>query len=496
MIYNKHMKSILLFLFAFIFISSAFAKDNSTKPTNDDGYKIKVKLNGYKEKHCFLANYYGDKQYIQDTAALANVGDEIIFTGKEKLKQGIYMIVLPSHKYFEVMIADDQNFEVETDTTDLVGHLKFKGSTENELFLEYLKFTTKMGIEMEQANVSYRSAKTKADSTKAMNDMTKCDSIVFDYRKKFATKHPTMLLTSVFNAMPEPTLPKDISSKNNQALSFNYFKSHYFDNFNFGDDRLLYTPIANGKINKYLNQLTSPHPDSLIKSCDFLVTKSRANKEFFKYMVWYLTNTYEQSKIMGYDAIFVHMAESYYCKGEAYWVDSAKLKKICERAAHVKKILLEAVVPNMILEDSSLKSYYTYDLMKNDKYTIFWFWNSTCGHCQKETPELYKVYEKLHELDKVGVITITEERIGSKDDPTMKKWKAYLKEHPMNWYNLRDANNYYDFKDMFDVYATPKMFILDSKTHQIKAKLIGVDQVEEVIGQLNKIEAEKLKEKK
>jgi hypothetical protein len=66
----------------------------------------------------------------------------------------------------------------------------------------------------------------------------------------------------------------------------------------------------------------------------------------------------------------------------------------------------------------------------------------------------------------------------------------------MNWYNLRDANNYYDFKDMFDVYATPKMFILDSKTHQIKAKLIGVDQVEEVIGQLNKIEAAKLKEKK
>jgi thiol-disulfide isomerase/thioredoxin len=142
-------------------------------------------------------------------------------------------------------------------------------------------------------------------------------------------------------------------------------------------------------------------------------------------MVWYLTNTYEQSKIMGYDAIFVHMAENYYCKGEAYWVDSSKLKKICERATHVKKILLDAVVPNMILEDSSLKSYYTYDLMKSDKYTILWFWNSTCGHCQKETPELYKVYEKLHELDKVGVLTITEERIGSKDDPTMKKWKAY-----------------------------------------------------------------------
>ncbi len=127
-----------------------------------------------------------------------------------------------------------------------------------------------------------------------------------------------------------------------------------------------------------------------------------------------------------------------------------------------------------------------------------WFWNSNCGHCQKETPELYKVYEKLREQNNLGVITITEERLNTKDDPEMKRWKKYLIDHPMDWSNLRDANNYYDFKDMFDVYATPKMFIVDSKTHKILAKMLGVEQIEEVINQLNKSEeaTEKAKSKK
>ncbi|MEY4875723.1 MAG: hypothetical protein RL708_872 [Bacteroidota bacterium] len=483
----KKLQHVVLFFILTIIINSASAKD--------EGYKISLKLNGYKDKVCYLANYYGDKQYIQDTVTLKNIGDLIVFEGKEKLHQGIYMVVIPSHKYFELMVGEDQFFEVETDTTDFVGHLKIKGSIDNELFLDYLKFTTKMGGEMEKANAKYRSAKTKYDSLSAAKSMGDADSIVNDFRKKFALKNPKLLLSNIFKAMPEPVVPKEIEAKKDNNLSFNYFKTHYFDNFDFSDERLLYTPIFHGKVSKYLNQLTAQHPDSINKSADFIVEKSRANKEMFKWTVWYITNNYEQSKIMGFDAVFVHMADKYYCKGEAYWVDSSKLKKICERKDHVRKILIDAIVPNMILEDSSLNSFYTYDLMAKYNYTILWFFNSTCGHCQKETPELYKVWEKIKDTDKVGVITITEERIGSKDDPQMKKWKTYLKEHPMNWYNLRDANNYYDFKDMFDVYATPKMFIVDSKTHKIVAKLIGVEQVEEVINQLKKMDEEKLKKK-
>jgi thiol-disulfide isomerase/thioredoxin len=292
--------------------------------------------------------------------------------------------------------------------------------------------------------------------------------------------------------MPEPIVPKSIDETKMPGSSFRYFKEHYFDNFDFSDERLLYTPIFHAKIDKYLNQLTPQHPDSISVSADFLVNKSRANKENFKWMVWYITNIYEQSKVMGFDAVFVHMAENYYCKGEAFWIDTAKLTKICDRAAHLKKINLGAVVPNMFLEDTTLNGRFIYDLMKNDKYTIFWFWNSGCGHCQKETPELYKKWKEISKDLNIGVISITEERLGGKEEPEMNRWKKYFRDHPMpEWKNLRDANNYYDFKDMFDVYATPKLFIVESATHKIIAKSISVEQIDDVIKQYEKFEKNK-----
>ena len=370
-----------------------------------DAYQISIKINGYKEKACYLANYYGNQKYIHDTCKLSKVGEPILFHGKEKLHQGIYLVVLPSMKYFEIIVGENQKFEIETDTVDFVNHMKVKGSEDNTLFLDYLKYTSKKGIEMDQLNAKYKIQKTKADSIKVADEMRKMDSLVNAYRKTFAEKHPKLLLASVFKAMPEPFVPAGLM----QPQSYYYFKNHYFDNFDFSDERLLYTPIFHAKIDKYLNQLTPQHPDSINISADYLIKHGRANKEVFKWLVWYLSNTYEQSKIMGMEAVFVHVAQEYYCKGEAYWIDSSKLKKICDRAEHLKKILIGATIPNMILEDSSLRSSFIYDLMKNDRYTILWFWNSNCGHCQKETPELYKEYQKLHTKYNLGLITITEE---------------------------------------------------------------------------------------
>ena len=74
----------------------------------------------------------------------------------------------------------------------------------------------------------------------------------------------------------------------------------------FNDERMIRTPqyIFYDKINQYLNKLTAQHPDSINAAADLLVEKARNNKEVFKYIVHHITSTYEQSKIMGMDAVF------------------------------------------------------------------------------------------------------------------------------------------------------------------------------------------------
>ena len=96
---------------------------------NPEGYNIKIIAKGLKEgDKCLLANYYGDKQYIKDSAKVNEKG-EVIFSGKEKNPEGIYLFVPPNKgRYFDFVMDGGQNFTLETDTMDYIKTMKVKGS--------------------------------------------------------------------------------------------------------------------------------------------------------------------------------------------------------------------------------------------------------------------------------------------------------------------------------------------------------------------------------
>jgi peroxiredoxin len=206
------------------------------------------------------------------------------------------------------------------------------------------------------------------------------------------------------------------------------------------------------------------------------VDKTKANKELFKYTVWWLTNTHESANWMGADAIFVHMIEKYYMTGQAYWLDTARINKIAERAKILKPLLIGKKAPNMYLQDTLGKTYGVHELKA--KYTILYFWDPDCGHCQKATPKLYESYTKYKDKG-VAVMAITSHGEEA-------KWRKYIKENKLHWINVRDTGPYYDFKKIYDIYSTPVIYILDEKK-EIIAKRIGVEQIEEVMDSLLKI---------
>jgi hypothetical protein len=99
------------------------------------GYLIDVSIKGLSDSSVYLAYHFGDKQYIKDTVKLDKAGNGV-FAGKEALPHGIYMVVLPGRKYFEMLITKDQDFSVDCEYRDFTGTLKFTGSAENTSFSE------------------------------------------------------------------------------------------------------------------------------------------------------------------------------------------------------------------------------------------------------------------------------------------------------------------------------------------------------------------------
>ncbi|NTW33010.1 MAG: redoxin domain-containing protein [Bacteroidetes bacterium] len=445
-------------------------------------YTINVKIDGLKDTVCYLGNYYGDKQYIKDTAKIDSKGN-CVFSGDDVLPGGIYLIIVPSKKYFEFIINNDMFFSMETDTSDFINDMKIKGSPENQLFYDYFRFINIKQKENEAIKTLYPKVKENKDSTKLLQDkLVAIDKAVQKYKLDFIDKHPETFLAKVFKAsyeLPIPEAPLLPNGKKDSVFVYRYYKQHFLDNIDFSDDRLLRTPIFHNKLKQYITTLVVQHPDSIIKDGDSLIAKAH-NKEVFKYLVWYLTNWSETSNIMGFDAIFVHLVEKYYDTNQAYWVSPTNLEKISNRAKILKGLLLGVRTPNLTMQDTSDVFVTLYNL--KSKYTVLYFWDPVCGHCQKETPVLKALYDsiKSNGVEVYAVCT----------DPKIDEWKKFIIKNSLNWINVMDIQNTTGFHTIYDIYSTPVIYLLD-ENKKILAKRLSVEQLRDFIERQIKIDEKK-----
>ncbi|GAB4289060.1 MAG: hypothetical protein Kow0068_14690 [Marinilabiliales bacterium] len=451
-----------------------------------DGYKIKVTIHGVHDTVIYLGNHYGDKKYARDTVMLDKNGTGI-FKGDKALEGGIYLVLVPSRDmtYFELVIDKDQEFAMETDTADYIRHMKITGSEENKLFYE---FQNKMiDLQHKAMSIEERMKKftEKDDSLKILKDeLNNVTKEKDEYWNSIIKKYPDSFISVLLKAMKDPEIPEfdipeDASNPDSirRVKTYLYAKEHYFDNIDFSDSRILRTPIFHTKLNTFMKKMVLQHPDSIIKEGDRLVKMAEADSNMFRYVLVYMLGYYENTKIMGMDKVFVHFGENYYLNDKAYWADSTLKAKIAERVIALKPNLLGQKAPDLILETYKGRPI-TMSQIKAD-YLILYFFDPSCGHCKKETPVLFDLYEKFKKY-KVEVLCVYTQH-------DMKEWKEYLEKHKFEWINAWDKYGMSNFRTKYDIYSTPVAYVLD-KDKNIIAKRIEVHQIEELLKDLLKIE--------
>ncbi len=439
-------------------------------------YDIKVQIKGLHDTVAYLGNHFGDKQYVRDTVRVNHDG-WVEFKGEEALPGGIYLIVMPNKTYFEVLVTDEeQKFTIETDTADFVNDFVVKGSMENKLFNDHQRFIVSKTKESQGLRARLDSNKTNSDSTKIIKEkLAALDKEVKNYRIKVINDFPKSFLAKIFVTMRDPEVPdppKDEKGNIDSTFQFKYYRAHYWDNVDFSDARLLRTPILQNKIKTYLNQLTPQHPDSISTAVNMIIEKSKANKEVFKYCVATLANEYETSNIMGFDKIFVDIAERYYLTDQAYWADSTLKAKIEERVNKIKPNILGTPAHDLIMPDTALVMHRLYELKSH--YTVLVFWDPTCGHCKTEIPKL------SHYRDSVRAAKLDLEVFAIGIESDIDLWKNFIKDNKLKWVNVSDLYNNTHFRDYYDIYSTPVIYLLD-ENKRIIAKRLDTEKVKDFI---------------
>ncbi len=442
-----------------------------------DGHRIKVKIEDYEEKEIYLAYYYGDKQYVLDTAAVGADGF-FDFAGEKTLPGGVYLVVLaPNNMYFQILVEpQEQFFSIFTKRDNPSEHIRFEKSPSNVLFYQYLGYLTVKRPEADtlRARIEREQGKKKE---KLENELNKLNDEVLAYQKKFVADHPQSLTAALVKAglpMEYPDFSGDEQTV--QMAKWRYTKAHFFDLIDLGDPRLLRTPFLFERVDYFVHKLQIQHPDTLAMAIDEVLEKMRPSEETFKYYLVHFLNYYARSNIVGMDAVYVHIADKYYATGQAPWTNEEQLKKIVENAAELRPLLIGKIAPNITLQDRNGKNVSLHEIQS--EYTILYFWRYDCGHCKKTLPEMKAFYEKFKNKG-VKLVPVCVKFTDEVPDC----WK-YIDENEIgDWMHLVDPYHRSRYAVIYSIKTTPQIYVLDKKK-EILSKRIGAEQLEEVMDRI------------
>ena len=457
-----------IFLLAFISLLTSLSYSQLK-----NGYEISLNINGLRDSTIFLAYHLGDKQYINDTVKLDKAGNAII-RGTQTLPQGIYMIVLPGRKYFEMLMGQDQQFMVSCSYSDFFNTLRFSGSEENTAFMDYQR---KWILKQQQAaalSKRIQANKQNSDSVKILTEQERnLGNEMKAYLRSVADANKGNLLSVIIRAMlpveiPDFKIPSVVSNPDSvkYLLNYNYNKNHFFDNIDFNDDRLIRTPILQGRLNAFFTNVVIQAPDTINREIDRMMLKCKNNYKMFQFVSVYLFNHFRESEIMGHDAVMVKLADDIYLTPKADWVTKEFKEDLRKQIAFIKPNLIGKKGENIVMDSYKGIFVSLYDVEKD--FTILYFWEPNCGHCKEVTPKLKAFYEKRkdYSLEVFAVCTIADKE----------KWAKYIEENKLPWINGWDPQRSSRFDYYYNVQSTPLVYILD-KNKKIIAKKISIEDL-------------------
>ena len=439
----------------------------------------------------YRATFKGTQSFAVDTALVLN--DKILFKKNTLLDEGMYFIFDPQTGGMLLpLFVTNQNFSFYFDIKNFDNTLRFENSIDNTIASEYQTFL-QAKLEIRNMLSNKLDSLDNDDREIIESKISSINSSVKNYTNNFIDKNSKTFFSKFLKANQQieiPESPLDSNGNPDRNFPYNFSKKHFWDNIDFTDSRILRTPIFFNKMDQYFDKMTAKHPDSINQSADILIKLSKANDEIFQYVVSYVTSTYERSKIMGMDAVFVHMVEKYYITNQCDWVDSTMLVKMQDRAQKIAPNLIgrkatEFIAYGTAFMKDTLEIPHTLSEIKAD-YTVLVFFGPSCGHCKKEIPKIKNDVDSLisagYDIETFAVATEFDK----------KEWKKFINDQKIgDWINVADINHdeegnpvaSSDWRDKYDIYSTPVIYLLD-KDKKIIAKRISHTQLVEILGRL------------
>jgi peroxiredoxin len=437
-------------------------------------FRLEVELKTAAGKEIFLANHYLGNIYIKDTLSLNEQGWGV-FAADSLLAQGLYKIYLDENNHFDFLLGNDQQFLLKNDSF-YSSTIQITGSEESEAFADYTTFLGNLQQKSAEIRKQMETA-SSAEKDQLQKELAGLTPQLHNYWEKLENDLPNSFLAKFVKSNYVP--PLDVSTlsdevQNNDSLlllaRFYHQQKHFWDNFDYTDERFLYTPFFKQKLETWFTKVLYQNYDSVKGPVFNFIEEVKPHPRIFQFVTSFFLNGSINSSIMGMDALFVDIARKYYLSGEAFWATEESLDKIRENVLFAENNLIGKTAPDLTLESFDGEFVNLHQI--HAKYTLIVIYEPNCSHCNVFVPELYSEVYQLFKDKGLEVFAIY-----SMDNKA--EWAEFLTEHNMfDWINVWDEHHVSRFKILYDGRKTPGLYLLD-ENKKIVAKKMTVEQVKQ-----------------
>jgi peroxiredoxin len=434
--------------------------------------KVTIQIDNYTQENIILCNYFGNNTYIIEKLKRTQNNNFEFYS--DTLQDGMYLILAAdtSELFSFFIYQKDRTPNFEFDKKDIINTFRVTNSKINEDYNEYLNYLILKSNEIKPYKDQITNKNLSSEENlQLQKHISNINNSVELFIWDMIDNHKDDVLGDFLKAnlsveiKGSPTMPMQERRKK--------MFERFWNQFNINSDALLRTSVFTKKLNNYLNYMIIQTPDSICDGVDKMMSKIDKFSNNYDYVLWFIANKYETSKVMGNDKVFVHIVDNYLKSLEnenidLLYFDTEIIESLIGKADKIRPTLIGNKAYNLRYFGIDDNLYNLYEI--DAKYTIIYFWDDKCDLCTtftKELEDLYKEKEKYN-FEIFGVYTGT-----SKQD-----MRKYINDNNIKWINVDGSvSPYYDDYNLFyNVYSTPVIFVLDANK-KILAKRIRVEDI-------------------
>ncbi len=425
--------------------------------------KIEGKVIGGYQVNLFLTEHFGDDSKIVDTIALDNNG-HFVYQFNDDMAKGLYRLYFPHDDFLDLMLGfEDVKFQ--TLAANPMQSLIIQAGEQNEAFHDFQvllndNFYSKKMLEEFVRSYPNDDKALKAVKRQLIKAKQKEQKSLNEIRKQHPESFVSSYLDFLYKQDKSEFLSTSLTAKHQWFREKNWLDSTLVNSDAFSKSVIDFLKLYDAQSATRVSQ-----DMRMQKAIDDLFSIIPRKSPAFDFAFLYLINGLEQYEM---ESVIMHMVENY---SESC---SQTEGKLTNRVDFYKHFYKGAIIPDFVLPDLQGEPHQFYN--ETGEYTLLFFWATWCNHCQQMNVALREMYPKLKEKD-ITVISVSL-------DSDSEELQTYLSEQQFPWSVYSDFLSWDSpIVKQFYLYATPTMFLMDSK-HRLIGKPLSLNQLVYMLSQL------------